>query len=94
MHLSLSHSTSVSYGDLWRLSGTPSTEQSVGCDNVWFAYTHLHGLLNGVAFGLLFPIGFIVARFHRCRRSKAWFIIHVCIQVSFGCMVLSYRWIP
>jgi len=54
----------------------------MGCDNVWFAYTHLHGLLNGVAFGLLFPIGFIVARFHRCRRSKAWFIIHVCIQLT------------
>ena len=69
------------YGDLWELSGEVNATQVYNCDRIWFSYAHLHGLMMALAWGILLPLGFLVARYYRfC--GKAWFIIHVTLQVS------------
>ena len=35
-----------------------------------------------IAFGILFPTGFIIARYFRCSGSKAWFVAHVTVQLA------------
>ena len=47
---------------------------------MWFSYLHLHGILQAVAWGMLFPTGVLVARYYRCGQSQAWLVIHVIIQ--------------
>ena len=44
----------------------------------------IHGILNAVSWGLLFPIGIIIARYLRTFPSAdpAWFYLHVFCQVS------------
>lgn len=44
----------------------------------------IHGILNAVSWGLLFPIGIIIARYLRTFPSAdpAWFYLHVGCQVS------------
>ena len=51
------------------------------CDRIWFSYAHLHGLMMAVAWGILLPLGFLIARYYRFL-GKAWIIIHVSLQVS------------
>ena len=69
------------YGDLWELSGEVNATQVYNCDRIWFSYAHLHGLMMALAWGILLPLGFLVARYYRfC--GKVWFIIHVTLQVS------------
>ncbi|KAK9944628.1 hypothetical protein M0R45_010188 [Rubus argutus] len=45
---------------------------------------NIHGILNAVSWGLLFPIGIIIARYLRTFPSAdpAWFYLHVFCQVS------------
>lgn len=44
----------------------------------------IHGILNAVSWGILFPVGAIVARYMRIFESAdpAWFYIHVSCQFS------------
>ena len=71
--------------DMWVLSGDIDQTQEVSCNNRWFSYAHFHGLLMYLAFGLLFPVGIIVAS--SCKHSKGGFIAHVTIQVSFSLII-------
>ena len=68
--------------DLWLLSGDPAETDTMSCDDQWFSYLHLHGLLMATAFGVLLPTGFVIARYFRCSKSKVWFYLHVSIQVG------------
>ena len=72
--------------DLWVLTGDPADTTTLSCATGWISYLHIHGILMVVAFGILFPTGFFVARFFKCKgtgkASKVWFICHVIIQVS------------
>ena len=63
------------------LSGDFEETEEIALNNVWFSYYHLHGLLNGIAFGILLPTGFLIARYMRCRESRIWPIAHITIQV-------------
>ena len=69
------------YGDLWELSGDVNGTSQYDCDRIWFSYAHLHGLMMAVAWGILLPLGFLIARYYRFL-GKAWIIIHVSLQVS------------
>ena len=44
----------------------------------------IHGILNGISWGILFPIGVIIARYLRTFNSAdpAWFYLHVACQIS------------
>lgn len=44
----------------------------------------IHGILNGVSWGIMMPIGAIIARYLRVAKSAdpAWFYIHVFCQAS------------
>lgn len=44
----------------------------------------IHGILNAVSWGILFPIGAIIARYMRIFESAdpAWFYLHVSCQFS------------
>lgn len=62
------------------------------CDGVWRTWQNewilgafqIHGILNAVSWGLMFPIGAIIARYMRTFQSAdpAWFYLHVFCQVS------------
>ncbi|KAK6940462.1 Cytochrome b561/ferric reductase transmembrane [Dillenia turbinata] len=45
---------------------------------------NIHGVLNAVSWGILFPVGIIIARYMRTFESAdpAWFYLHVTCQVS------------
>ncbi|XP_051134114.1 cytochrome b561 and DOMON domain-containing protein At3g25290-like [Andrographis paniculata] len=45
---------------------------------------NIHGILNGVSWGIMFPIGIIIARYMRAFPSAdpAWFYLHVSCQFS------------
>lgn len=68
------------------LAGDPSDTDTMDCAGGWVSIPHVHGLFMAIAFGLLFPSGFFVARYAKCKGegkvSKIWFICHVTIQVS------------
>ncbi|KAL2336765.1 hypothetical protein Fmac_011211 [Flemingia macrophylla] len=51
------------------------------CD---FLEWQIHGVLNAVSWGVLFPLGVIIARYMRTFPSAdpAWFYLHVGCQVS------------
>lgn len=51
-----------------------------------FLEWQIHGILNTVSWGVLFPLGVIIARYMRTFPSAdpAWFYLHV------GCQVSSY----
>lgn len=44
----------------------------------------IHGVLNAVSWGILLPVGIIIARYMSTFPSAdpAWFYLHVCCQVS------------
>ena len=69
--------------DLWKLNGTVEGSQSFPsqCSRTWFSYAHLHGLLMGLPWGLLLPLGFFIARYYRTK-GPLWFILHIVLQVS------------
>lgn len=59
--------------------GTSST----GADSV-IKKRNIHGILNAVSWGILFPLGVIIARYMRPFQSldPAWFYLHVSCQLS------------
>ena len=75
-------SSSSQFNDLWILSGDVegASRFTSQCDAVWFSYAHLHGLLMGTAWGLLLPLGFLIARYYK-NTKKVWFVFHVSLQV-------------
>ncbi|XP_021835189.1 uncharacterized protein [Spinacia oleracea] len=52
--------------------------------SVWVNDNETHGILNAVSWGLLFPIGAIIARYVRTIElaDPVWFDIHVACQIS------------
>ena len=69
--------------DLWMLNGTVEGSQPFTplCSRIWFSYAHLHGLLMGLPWGVLLPLGFFIARYYRTK-GPLWFILHLTLQVS------------
>lgn len=51
---------------------------------VLFVFLQIHGVLNAVSWGLLFPIGVVMARYLRVFPSAdpAWFYLHISCQIS------------
>lgn len=47
-------------------------------------FIQIHGILNAVSWGILFPFGIIIARYLRTFQSAdpAWFYLHVACQLS------------
>ena len=74
--------SSLRLNDLWMISGdvNKTTRLTPQCERVWFSYAHLHGLMMGVAWGLLLPLGFLIARYYK-NSKMVWFVIHVTLQV-------------
>ncbi|KAM1003479.1 hypothetical protein ACFX2C_003797 [Malus domestica] len=68
-------------GTLSLTGGTTTTTASGGSK---MKKRNIHGILNAVSWGLLFPIGIIVARYLRAFPSAdpAWFYLHIFCQVS------------
>lgn len=50
----------------------------------WGCVCQIHGVLNAVSWGILFPMGVIISRYLRTFKSAdpAWFYLHVTCQVS------------
>ena len=65
------------------LNGTVERSQPFTplCSRIWFSYAHLHGLLMGLPWGVLLPLGFFIARYYRTK-GPLWFILHLTLQVS------------
>jgi hypothetical protein len=51
---------------------------------LFFFSLQIHGVLNAVSWGILFPLGIVIARYLRTFPSAdpAWFYLHVFCQVS------------
>ncbi|KAF5181054.1 Cytochrome b561 and domon domain-containing protein [Thalictrum thalictroides] len=64
--------------------GTSSITSIVGGADSRLKKKNIHGILNVVSWGLLFPIGIIIARYLRTFQSAepAWFYLHVFCQIS------------
>ena len=48
----------------------------------WFSRLQTHGVLNAVSWGILMPIGAIMARYMKVFADPAWFYLHVACQLS------------
>ncbi|KAI3514517.1 hypothetical protein L1887_12979 [Cichorium endivia] len=70
-------------GRLDLLSGQSSTGGGIGGDSRT-KKRNIHGILNAVSWGILFPVGIIIARYLRTFPSAdpAWFYLHAFCQVS------------
>jgi hypothetical protein len=57
---------------------------SVGASNSRLHRRNIHGVLNGVAWGVLIPMGAMIARYLRVFESAdpAWFYLHIACQCS------------
>lgn len=64
------------------LTGGQSTSGSSGDSRV--KKRNIHGILNAVSWGILFPLGGVIARYLRTFESAdpAWFYLHVSCQLS------------
>ncbi|XP_077227121.1 auxin-responsive family protein [Tasmannia lanceolata] len=73
-----------SKGTLDLLKGESSSSSSGGGSNSRLRDRNIHGVLNAVGWGILMPIGAIIARYLRTFESAdpAWFYLHVGCQVS------------
>ena len=73
----------TTFSDLWVLNGRieDSERMDTTCNRVWFSYLHLHGLLMALAWGILLPLGALIARYYKNYNSKIWLILHVSLQV-------------
>ncbi|BFG42636.1 hypothetical protein CerSpe_289100 [Prunus speciosa] len=69
-------------GSLSLTGGTTTTTTTTGDSRL--KKRNIHGILNAVSWGLLFPIGIIIARYLRTFQSAdpAWFYLHIFCQVS------------
>ena len=54
----------------------------IECDEFWLF--QIHGVLNAVSWGILMPVGAIIARYLKVFKSAdpAWFYLHVTCQTS------------
>lgn len=73
-----------SKGKLDLLSGQSSSSGGGSGGNSRTKKRNIHGILNAVSWGILFPIGIIIARYLRTFPSAdpAWFYLHAFCQVS------------
>ncbi|GAB2282420.1 hypothetical protein Dimus_016964 [Dionaea muscipula] len=64
--------------------GSPITPSFGGGDAARIRRKNIHGILNAVSWGILFPIGVMIARYLRTFPSAdpAWFYLHASCQVS------------
>ncbi|KAL1198303.1 Cytochrome and DOMON domain-containing protein [Cardamine amara subsp. amara] len=71
-------------GSLDLTGATAGVPVSGGDGNSRVHKRNIHGILNAVSWGLLFPIGAIIARYMRIFESAdpAWFYLHVSCQFS------------
>ncbi|KAL6978876.1 hypothetical protein U1Q18_020544 [Sarracenia purpurea var. burkii] len=62
----------------------PANLNSKGTLDLLSGQSNIHGILNAVSWGILFPIGIIIARYLRTFKSAdpAWFYLHVFCQFS------------
>ncbi|XP_057534675.1 cytochrome b561 and DOMON domain-containing protein At4g12980-like [Amaranthus tricolor] len=69
---------SVSGGDSGSSTASPSSSDPITKKK------NTHGILNAISWGLLFPVGAIIARYVRTFESAdpAWFYVHVTCQIS------------
>jgi hypothetical protein len=69
--------------DLWRLSGSIENTGEIAqtCENVQFTFRHLHGLFMSIAFAILLPVGFLIARYYRTK-GRVWFVLHIICQLT------------
>jgi hypothetical protein len=58
--------------------------QSAGASNSRLHRRNLHGILNAVGWGILIPLGAMIARYLRVFESAdpAWFYLHIACQIS------------
>ena len=77
------HSDPIFMSDLWRLRGDGNNADDFGCPSPTFSFVHLHGTLMYLAWGLLLPLGALLARYYRWT-WPCWFILHVICQVRGG----------
>ncbi len=56
------------------------TASSVSLPTLHYRYIHLHGLFMGLSWGVLLPMGVIIARYLR-HKDPLWFKIHRACQV-------------
>ncbi|OAY85556.1 Cytochrome b561 and DOMON domain-containing protein [Ananas comosus] len=78
----IQHTTSFS--SLNFLSGQAAAEGAGGAAASRLHRKNIHGVLNAVSWGLLFPLGVIIARYMRVFKSldPAWFYLHIACQCS------------
>ncbi|KAA8527876.1 hypothetical protein F0562_035255 [Nyssa sinensis] len=68
-----------SKGRLDLLKGQSSTNNG---GNSGLRNRNIHGILNAASWGIMFPVGIIIARYIRTFADPAWFYLHVACQVS------------
>ncbi|KAM7262635.1 hypothetical protein ACFE04_000318 [Oxalis oulophora] len=71
-------------GTLDLVSGEVSTSGGAADVDSKLKKKNIHGILNTVSWGLLFPLGVVIARYVRTFKSAdpAWFYLHVTCQLS------------
>ncbi|KAL3506546.1 hypothetical protein ACH5RR_031928 [Cinchona calisaya] len=63
--------------DLVKGKSLSSSQQNSGLRN-----KQIHGALNTVSWGILFPIGIMIARYLRTFADPVWFYVHISCQIS------------
>eukprot|EP01135_Chromosphaera_perkinsii_P007995 Nk52_evm67s1073 gene=Nk52_evmTU67s1073 len=67
--------------ELFKLSvGSSFTNEISGTPN-WFSYGMLHGLFMAISWGMLLPVGVVIARYFK-HKDPLWFQLHRIIQLS------------
>ncbi|CAH8388724.1 unnamed protein product [Eruca vesicaria subsp. sativa] len=66
------------------ISGTSASTSGGGAGDSKLKKRNIHGILNAVSWGIMMPIGAIIARYLRVSKSAgpAWFYLHVSCQAS------------
>ncbi|CAF1919623.1 hypothetical protein Bca4012_051883 [Brassica carinata] len=66
------------------ISGTSASTSGGGAGDSKLKKRNIHGILNAVSWGIMMPIGAIIARYLRVSKSAgpAWFYLHVTCQAS------------
>uniref|UniRef100_A0A1J3FZC4 Cytochrome b561 and DOMON domain-containing protein n=1 Tax=Noccaea caerulescens TaxID=107243 RepID=A0A1J3FZC4_NOCCA len=84
----LSHPTSGnnirSVSNMNLVSGASASAAGGGAGNSKLRKRNIHGILNGFSWGIMMPIGAIIARYLRVSKSAgpAWFYLHISCQSS------------
>ncbi|VAH87829.1 unnamed protein product [Triticum turgidum subsp. durum] len=72
----------TSHNTVWQAG--PISGTSTGASNSRLHRRNLHGVLNGVGWGVLIPLGAMIARYLRVFEAAdpAWFYLHIACQIS------------